>query len=285
MDDPPTIIALKQAFLEIATRQLAQPLAPSRTWQRKNDLRGTGRGSDAAVAAEGSAADGEDGSDGGRRIPPKVVDDVLVRTNQLMLLHARRVHTTVAVRHVAEQLDQLYQINRDDLVAGPGNAGSESLGRGADYTSSTAIFGLPSAWDDSQEADTLPLEARRYTEQVAQLQALAERRTETATRVRRLRGIASLLESISSEGVPAQRSLITRDGPVEGQLERMRLLLARVGHNVTNLPAPDTPLRTGLMNGTNMDANADTATTMDLDDVKDVEDIGRQRAHALLGLF
>lgn len=132
MDDPPTIIALKQAFLELATRQLAQPLAPSRAWQRKNDLRGTGRHSDAAAAAvEGSAADGEDS---GRRIPPKVVDDVLVRTNQLMLLHARRVHTAVAVRHVAEQLDQLYQSTGDDLVAVPGDADGEPLGRGADFS-------------------------------------------------------------------------------------------------------------------------------------------------------
>lgn len=135
MDDPPTIIALKQTFLELATRQLAQPLAPSRAWQRKNDLRGTGRSSDSAAAtaaaAEGIAADAEDS---GSRIPPKVVDDVLVRANQLMLLHARRVHTAVAVRHVAEQLDQLYQTTSDDLVAVPGDADGELLGRGADFS-------------------------------------------------------------------------------------------------------------------------------------------------------
>lgn len=138
--DPPTIIALKQAFLELATRQLAQPLAPSRAWRRKNDLRGTGRGNDPAVAVEGSAGDV---GDTGRRIPPKIVDDVLVRTNQLLLLHARRVHTPVAVRHVAEQLDQLYQTTGDDMVAVTGDAGSESLGRGVDYSMVFSMCPVP----------------------------------------------------------------------------------------------------------------------------------------------
>ncbi|ERS97382.1 hypothetical protein HMPREF1624_06714 [Sporothrix schenckii ATCC 58251] len=211
--DPPTVIAIKRAFLELATRQLAQPLTPSRTWQRRNNSRGTIRGRD-AVAIENSTGDI---GDGGRRLPPKVIDEVLVRTNQLLLLHSRRVHTSTAVRHVAEQLDQLYQATSDDLLALPNDAGSESLDRGLDYT-----------WDDSLEADRLPLEARRYTEQVIQLQALARHRTEAAARVRRLRGINSLLDGVSSDVVPAQLSLVTRDGPVEGELGRMRLLLARV---------------------------------------------------------
>ncbi|KIH90438.1 hypothetical protein SPBR_01000 [Sporothrix brasiliensis 5110] len=168
--DPPTVIAIKRAFLELATRQLAQPLTPSRTWQRRNNSRGTIRGRD-AVAIENSTGDI---GDGGRRIPPKVIDEVLVRTNQLLLLHSRRVHTSTAVRHVAEQLDQLYQATSDDLLALPNDAGSESLDRGSDYI----------AWDDSHEADRLPLEARRYTEQVVQLQALARHRAETAARSR-----------------------------------------------------------------------------------------------------
>ena len=103
-------------------------------------MRGTGRGSDAAVAGEGSAGDA---GDTGKRMPPKIVDDVLVRTNQLLLLHARRVHTPVAVRHVAEQLDQLYQTTGDDLVAVPGDAKSESLGRGVDYSMFFSVCPVP----------------------------------------------------------------------------------------------------------------------------------------------
>lgn len=97
--------------------------------------------------------------------------------------------------------------------------------------------------------------------------------------------MVSLLESISSESAPTQHSLITRDGPVEGQLERMRLLLARVGDRVATVPTPDAPVRTQPVNESNRGIGANTAILMDMDDIKDVEDVGRQRAQALLGLF
>ena len=134
--DPSTIIALKQAFLEIATRQLAQPVAPSRAWQRKNDLRESGHGTDAATNLVATI----DGNleDVGRRLPARIVDDVLVRVNQMLLLHTRRVHSPAAVRHVAEQLDQLYQTASDQLIAVPGDSSSQALDRGANYSTSAA---------------------------------------------------------------------------------------------------------------------------------------------------
>lgn len=81
---------------------------------------------------------------------------------------------------------------------------------------------------------------------------------------------------------------MTRDGPVESELERMRLLLARVGDRVANLPAPDVSLKKGRrMNRPDMDVvvDVDASTAMGIDDIGDIEDVGRQRAQALLGLF
>ncbi|CAK7200873.1 hypothetical protein SEUCBS139899_003572 [Sporothrix eucalyptigena] len=253
--DPPTVIALKQAFLELATRQLAQPVAPSRAWQRRNDSKGSGHG-------DGGA------DDAGRRIPRSVVDDVLSRTNQLMLLHARRTHTPTAVRHVAEQLDQLYQTAGDQLGATPEDPNNEALDRGMDYTTTSAIFGLPSTWDDPRDASALPLEAHRYAKQLTELQALTEQRATTAARVRQLREMVSVLEGVSSARFPVQRSLVTRDGPVETELERMRVLLARVGDRVSSLPS---------LVAIYQDTDADS--------IPDVEEVGRQRAQALLGLM
>ncbi|CAK7234899.1 hypothetical protein SCUCBS95973_009089 [Sporothrix curviconia] len=208
--DPPTVIALKQAFLELATRQLAQQLAPSRAWQRKNDLREGGHGIGAAINAV-TATDGS-GEDTGRRLPPKIVDDVLARVNQLLLLHARRVHPPAAVRHVAEQLDQLYQTVGDQLAtAAPNESSNEALDRGLDYTTTSAIVGLPTTWDDLQESDALPLEARRYAEQVSELRSLAERRTTITARTRQLQEVAMALENVASSDNPPQHSLVTRD--------------------------------------------------------------------------
>lgn len=131
--DSPTVVTLKQAFLESTTRQLAQSVAPSRTWIRKNDVKGGGYGVNAAAATGGNAEDIR------KRIPPKIVDEVLIRINQLLLLHARHIHTPAAIRHVAEQLDQLYQTADDKVVAVPGEGSSDSLERGMDYSMALGI--------------------------------------------------------------------------------------------------------------------------------------------------
>ncbi|EPE06660.1 kinetochore protein [Ophiostoma piceae UAMH 11346] len=248
--DPPTILALKQAFLERTTRQLSQPLAPSSAWRRKNDLRGSDRGGAAAAAAEHD------------RLPPRAVDDALVRANQLLQQHVRRVYAPPALRHVAEQLDQLYHdepIGRNDGVT--------------DYSSAETIKDLLPAWEDAAEAEALPLEARRYTDLVEQLQSLSAQRTEVHARVQRLRDMALLLGGLggTAEAPTVQDNLVTRDGPVERELERMRLLLVRVGDKVANLP--ERPYQAHQ-----------TPVGMDVDDadVMDVEVVGQKRVRALL---
>lgn len=113
---------------------------------------------------------------------------------------------------------------------------------------------------------------------MAQLQALAAQRATAAARVRRLHELVSLLESVSSADAPAQANLVTRDGPVEHELERMRVLLARVGDRVTNLPMPKPKTNT---RSSTMTVSID----VDVDDVKDAETVGQQRAQALPGLL
>ncbi|CAK7271592.1 hypothetical protein SEPCBS57363_004701 [Sporothrix epigloea] len=279
--DPPTVIALKQAFLELETRQLAQSLAPSRAWQRKNDLRENNRGLSSASGA--ALTGGSSTNDGGRRLPPKIVDDVLARANQILILHGRRVHPPAAVRHVAEQLDRLYQNASDQMVAAPSDLNNEILDRGMDYTTTSAILGLPLIWDDLQESDALPLESRRYTERLTELRGLAERRTATAARVGRLREMVSLLEGVSLTQTTPQGSLVTREGPVEAGLERMRVLLARVGDRVPGLPKPvptaDSRLEVTVADG---GVGENAAVTHD---IRDVEEVVRQRVKALLGSF
>jgi hypothetical protein len=110
---PPTVVSLKQDFLSAQTRQLSQPLSPSRAWLAAND---------------------EDNEQG---IPDKAIEDALFKLNQQLQQHSRRVYAPQATRHVAEQIDQLYwnsalAANDDDSNNQDGLATLEGLTIGAD---------------------------------------------------------------------------------------------------------------------------------------------------------
>jgi hypothetical protein len=105
------------------------------------------------------------------------------------------------------------------------------------------IAALPATWDAGDGSD-FPLEAKRYAALVAELRALAERKQQAAARVARLRRMQALLQPFGpnpdddGDGGPldgVQENLVTRNGEVEAELHRMRMLLARVGGRVGQL--------------------------------------------------
>lgn len=97
------------------------------------------------------------------------------------------------------------------------------------------VASLPPAWESDREAGARPMEARRYEELVSRVQALAAREQEARARVRRLRRVREMLAPFGGGGGGVQENLVTRDGEVERELERMRMLLARVGGKVARL--------------------------------------------------
>ncbi|KAI1428676.1 kinetochore Sim4 complex subunit Fta4 [Xylaria sp. FL1777] len=235
---PPTIIAHKSAFLATQTLHLSQALVPSATWRASNER-------------------AEDG------LSARAVDDAIYRLNHTLSQHARRVYAPQASRHLAEQIEALFYeeaeraLRGDDAEGDEGDVANERqrLRVGADFTADEAIAALPPTWDlhKPREADAHPLETRRYSEQTATLTSLSARRQEVRGRVERLRRIAALLAPFESrddhddtiQPTPAetshpptsvQENLITRNGEVERELERMRLLLARVAGRIAQLP-------------------------------------------------
>lgn len=94
---------------------------------------------------------------------------------------------------------------------------------------------LPPTWESHRPADAEahPSEARRYGEFQETLTSLSTRRAEAKARVARLRHMQTLLDPFKS-GV--QENLVTRNGEVEQELERMRMLLLRVAGRVSQLP-------------------------------------------------
>ncbi|KAI1500301.1 kinetochore Sim4 complex subunit Fta4 [Biscogniauxia marginata] len=240
---PPTILAHKSTFLTTQTLQLTQALLPSPNWRVSNDR-----------AEQGG-------------LPDKAVDEALYRLNHALQQHARRVYAPQASRHVAEQIEGLFlevgerDVGRDgddeDDEDGPGGSaggiwvGEKKLRVGADFASDEAISSLPPTWDAHKPADAEahPPEAARYAELVAKLTSLSARRRAARGRVERLRAMEALLAPFRAgpqEGDGAdnvQQNLITRNGEVEKELERMRFLLVRVAGRVAQFPDASEPDR------------------------------------------
>ncbi|KAK8062295.1 hypothetical protein PG997_014392 [Apiospora hydei] len=235
---PPTILAHKSAFLSAQTLQLSQNLAPSGAWRNNSH---------------------HHDAENQQQVTEKAVDDALYRLNHALQQHARRVYAPQATRHVAEQIDQLFldinKDNDDDLAAedeqdeeGNRLQKGDELRQGADFTSDPMIAALPPNWDqiDAHETQSRPTEAAYYVELQTTLSVLSARRAETRARVERLRAMQNLLQPFRGDADVAddenqnkkvQENLVTRNGEVEKELERMRTLLVRVAGRVGQLPA------------------------------------------------
>ncbi|KAK1831578.1 kinetochore Sim4 complex subunit Fta4 [Podospora conica] len=209
---PPTVVHLKQSFLTTQTRLLSQPLAPSRAWLTTND-------------AHDDA------------LPPKAVDDALFKLNQRLQQHTRRVYAPQATRHVAEQIDALYWNAALAATESRDDDDDAVLNTTSDFVDTKIITALPPSWTtvSAAQADEFPAEAKRYADAVAELQALDARREEARARVVRLQRMKGLLEPFEEAAETVQGNLVTRNGEVEAEMQRMRMLLARVGGRVGQL--------------------------------------------------
>ena len=116
---------------------------------------------------------------------------------------------------------------------------------GTDFNTAdgAAIEALPQTWVSEKDIEKYPMESRRYADTVQQLQELSEKRKELeekVAKVSRLKAIVAPLQT-SEGGAGVQENIITRNGEIEKELEKMRFLLARVGGRVGTLPKPSAP--------------------------------------------
>ncbi|KAG7100570.1 Inner kinetochore subunit fta4 like protein [Verticillium longisporum] len=208
----PTVISLKQAFLESQTRLLSRDLTPTRRWRADN-----------AAAVE--------------PLPVAAIDDALLGLAQILQQHARRIYPPQSTRLIAEQIDKLYQ-TEDETTTWDSD---ELLASNADLTDENSIASLPPTWPLSKDLDALPMEAKRYADHVSVLNALVARRTQVHKRVEQLRRLEKAIQPfrISDDGLGLQENVVTRGGEVERELERMRMLLVRVSGRIASLPTPN----------------------------------------------
>ncbi|EKD12875.1 uncharacterized protein L3040_007032 [Drepanopeziza brunnea f. sp. 'multigermtubi'] len=198
----PTIIDLKTAFLRSQIILLSQPLRPSPTFTASNS------------SAEENA------------LRQKAIDDALLKLNHQLKQHNKLAYGPQAQRHVAEQVDMLYWNAGERGV----KVGEDWAERGADYREESVIEQLPEAW--GEEASTkAPEQAAKYAELQQRLTALNEQRRVARERVERYRRMRDLV-GLLGEDAGVQENLVTRNGAVEVELEKMRRLMLRVERGV-----------------------------------------------------
>ncbi|MCJ1318113.1 hypothetical protein MMC15_003440 [Xylographa vitiligo] len=197
----PTIPHLKQSFLHTQTRLLSTPLSLPPFSTPSSPLTAT------------------------------LIHDVVHKVNALIHAHNLRAYPAPALRQVAEQIDALYW-----AAGAPAEEAADdnrdAVGCGTDLRSDEAILALPVEWADGDGADASGLEgfaeAARYKQLRARLVALSEARTVQRVELAQAEGLRELLRPFNRAREKVQPNLVTRDGELAREVERMKVLVARV---------------------------------------------------------
>lgn len=209
----PTITAQKSAFLTRQIRALSAPLSiPPSTHTTLPSL------------------------------TDKSLAELLSKANDKVRSHNRSVFSAQTTRHIAEQIETLYwnevRSAREQTLDSPIDAGETTVTRDADLSTSAGLASLGADWADilppsaAEQQDEGGAEdeaqAQRYSDLFGQLTALARQRDEAQAALQRYRRLRELLQPYEEPQTRIQPNLVTKDGELGRELERMRALLARV---------------------------------------------------------
>ncbi|ETN37756.1 uncharacterized protein HMPREF1541_07379 [Cyphellophora europaea CBS 101466] len=172
-------------------------------------------------------------------VSDKTLADVLVRSNEKIKHHNRSVFSAQATRHIAEQIETLYWNEvRVELEVSGQASGETVVKRDLDLGTDKGVRALGEKWADVLAEETEEHEeghveedeqrAKRYEDKRVQLLELCKKRDETERRLERYRRLRALLQPYEQPQEHIQPNLVTKDGELGKELERMRVLLARV---------------------------------------------------------
>ncbi|RAL61333.1 hypothetical protein DID88_009469 [Monilinia fructigena] len=153
------------------------------------------------------------------------------KLNTILKQHNKVSYPPQAQRHVAEQIDQLYWDAGERDVNMNGEEWSE---KGADYRLSYNIEKLPEGWSEEAEVKA-PEQAAKYRELQTKLLELNEKRRAAKERLEQYKSVKELVEPFDQADKNIQENLITKNGEIEKELERMRMLMLRVERGILSL--------------------------------------------------
>lgn len=97
------------------------------------------------------------------------------------------------------------------------------------------IQALPSSWDDETQSQRAPEKSKKYEELHSKLLELQQRRKEALEKVEKYKALKELLKPFEEPKSMVQPNLVTKDGELGRELDRMRILMARVGGRIQGL--------------------------------------------------
>ncbi|KAJ0425898.1 kinetochore Sim4 complex subunit Fta4 [Aspergillus carlsbadensis] len=160
----------------------------------------------------------------------KVVDDVLQKLNAALKQHNRIIYSSQAIQHVAQQIASLYwtSVSQDTRETASLEGG---IDRTVDLSSHLNITQLPGELYDQSASEEDQLRYKRLRERLASLDSLRQQRQR---RLDQLRQLQRLLGPFHEPQDNVQPNLVTRDGELVRELEKMRMLVARVSGRIAH---------------------------------------------------
>ncbi|KAF2758423.1 hypothetical protein EJ05DRAFT_510352 [Pseudovirgaria hyperparasitica] len=198
-----TIPALKSSFLNAQARILSQPLEPEKIRRHSGDT-----------------------------IPDSVIQDVTREVNRELRRHSKSAYSSLAIRAVAEQIDNLYwrsaepDAHDDELDEGPD--GIRVLGTDDDLSWQSNISRLPALFEDLAPAEAPSVDLDALSEQLAHLQELDSRRAALNRKLASYNALLKLLAPFEHAQKNIQPNLVTKDGPLATELTKLRMMSLRV---------------------------------------------------------
>ncbi|KAJ5097194.1 hypothetical protein N7456_007915 [Penicillium angulare] len=204
MDSTRTISELKSTFIWNQVRILSENLEPPEDWRNY-------------------AVETEDGA-----LPDKVIQDVLHKVNWEAKQHNRVVYPSQAIHHVAHQIANLYWASVSQEIQSRA-AFAKGVEKTADLSRHMNIVNLPLDLESQGANDE---QSARYQHLRERLASLDQQRQQRQRRRDQLQHLHRLLEPFNDPQQDIQPNLVTRDGDLAQELEKMRMLVARVGGRI-----------------------------------------------------
>jgi predicted nuclease with TOPRIM domain len=204
MDPTRTISELKSSFVRSQVRILSESLELPEDWRNY-------------------AVETEEGDLG-----EKVVEDVLYKVNTAAKQHNRVVYSSQAIHHVAHQIATLYWSSISQAT-GPRARFANGVEKTTDLSRHINITNLPLEIESQSASHD---ENTRYQHLRERLASLDQKRQQQQRRLDQLRHLQRLLEPFKDPQKDIQPNLVTRDGELIQELEKMRMLVARVGGRI-----------------------------------------------------
>ncbi|KAK9337056.1 hypothetical protein LIPSTDRAFT_229590 [Lipomyces starkeyi NRRL Y-11557] len=222
MNTAASVYDAKRAFVDSQARIFAVPLRPSVRWLRQHPNAAQSPALERVLRQRELSGSNIVGSDANK---------LLLAVHTIQRRHVRQVYSSQALQHVALQIDGLHR-NRKTTAIAPlvvvaAVSEQQAVLRGeAELSEPESIEALPEFWPEASAEDSALTE--KYSVLRDQLFALSSALVSASRRRAHATELYSLVSLFRDPAQTVQPNLVARDGTIEDELTRMRVLLARL---------------------------------------------------------